>query len=139
MVPPRKKGGPHARRATYEQAVASRDAAAFLSDVQSQNGRSAGCSGKTGLRAPDFEVHQMPSDVRGASSCRPAQFRNFRLASQWIDAASVKWFNAQKGFGFNAPDDGGQDVFVHISAVERSYEIQVNRKRGKSSAENLRV
>ncbi|MEY9422161.1 CspA family cold shock protein [Bradyrhizobium japonicum] len=63
----------------------------------------------------------------------------------------VKWFNATKGFGFIQPDDGGQDVFVHISAVERaglsglperqkvSYEIQVDRKRGKSSAENLRV
>jgi CspA family cold shock protein len=64
---------------------------------------------------------------------------------------TVKWFNGQKGFGFIAPDDGGQDVFVHISAVERaglsglaegqkiSYEVQVDRKRGKSSAENLRV
>ena len=64
---------------------------------------------------------------------------------------TVKWFNGQKGFGFIAPDDGGQDVYVHISAVERaglsglaegqkiSYEVQVDRKRGKSSAENLRV
>ena len=64
---------------------------------------------------------------------------------------TVKWFNGQKGFGFIAPDDGGQDVFVHISAVERaglsglaegqkiSYEVQVDKKRGKSSAENLRV
>jgi CspA family cold shock protein len=63
----------------------------------------------------------------------------------------VKWFNATKGFGFIQPDDGGQDVFVHISAVERaglsglaegqkgSYEVQLDRKRGKSSAENLRV
>jgi CspA family cold shock protein len=63
----------------------------------------------------------------------------------------VKWFNATKGFGFIQPDDGGQDVFVHISAVERaglsdlregqtvSYEVKVDPKRGKSSAENLRV
>ncbi|WP_158671089.1 cold-shock protein [Bradyrhizobium guangdongense] len=63
----------------------------------------------------------------------------------------VKWFNATKGFGFIQPDDGGQDVFVHISAVERaglsglaegqkvSYELQLDRTRGKSSAENLRV
>ena len=62
-----------------------------------------------------------------------------------------KWFNGQKGFGFIAPDDGGNDVFVHISAVERaglsglaegqkiSYEVKVDTKRGKSSAENLRV
>ena len=64
---------------------------------------------------------------------------------------TVKWFNGQKGFGFIAPDDGGNDIFVHISAVERaglsglaegqkiSFEVKVDLKRGKSSAENLRV
>ena len=64
---------------------------------------------------------------------------------------TVKWFNGQKGFGFIAPDDGGQDVFVHVSAVERaglsslaegqkiSYEVKVDPRRSKSSAENLRV
>ncbi|WP_108658369.1 cold-shock protein [Acuticoccus kandeliae] len=64
---------------------------------------------------------------------------------------SVKWFNGTKGYGFIAPEDGGNDVFVHISAVERagmsslnegqrvSYEIEVDRKRGKSSAVNLRA
>jgi len=65
---------------------------------------------------------------------------------------TVKWFNSQKGFGFIQPDDGGNDVFVvHISAVERaglsglaegqkvSFEIKVDSKRGKSSAEYLRV
>ena len=64
---------------------------------------------------------------------------------------TVKWFNAQKGFGFIAPDDGGSDAFVHISAVERSglgslnegqkvgYELVSDRKSGKMSAENLKV
>src|ERR1700758_3125730 len=62
---------------------------------------------------------------------------------------TVKWFNSQKGFGFIQPDDGGKDVFVHISAVERagmynlnegqkiSFEVVADRKTGKSSAQNL--
>ena len=61
----------------------------------------------------------------------------------------VKFFNTQKGFGFIQPEDGSKDVFVHISAVERAnlgtlregqtvqFEAVVDRKTGKTSAENL--
>ncbi|AGK56984.1 cold-shock protein [Hyphomicrobium denitrificans 1NES1] len=67
-----------------------------------------------------------------------------------MQTGTVKWFNSQKGFGFIQPEDGTQDVFVHISAVERaglsnlnegekvSFEVVADRRTGKSSAQNLR-
>jgi CspA family cold shock protein len=63
----------------------------------------------------------------------------------------VKWFNSTKGFGFIQPDDGGKDVFVHVSAVERAglrglnegqavqYELERDSKSGRESAVNLQA
>ena len=68
-----------------------------------------------------------------------------------MQSGTVKWFNSQKGFGFIQPENGDQDVFVHISAVERaglsnlnegqkvSFEVVADRRTGKSSAQNLRA
>lgn len=62
---------------------------------------------------------------------------------------TVKWFNETKGYGFIQPDDGGNDVFVHISAVEKaglrtlkegqkvSFDVEIDERKGKSSAANL--
>ena len=67
----------------------------------------------------------------------------------YMATGTVKWFNGQKGYGFIQPDEGGADVFVHISAVQRSglngldegqkvnYEIVKDKRTGKSAADNL--
>jgi CspA family cold shock protein len=66
-----------------------------------------------------------------------------------MSIGTVKWFNAQKGFGFIQPEDGSKDVFVHISAVERAgmnslnegqkVSFDLEQERGKTAACNLRA
>jgi cold shock protein len=82
-----------------------------------------------------------------------SRFRSTQTALREDSMATgtVKWFNATKGFGFIQPDDGGKDVFVHISAVERAglrelnegqklaYDIVPDKRTGRSSAGNLKV
>jgi cold shock protein len=82
----------------------------------------------------------------------------WRLCKRYLDervfpmtTGTVKWFNSEKGFGFIAPDDGGKDAFVHISAVERSglgelregqkvdFDLVSDKKSGKMSADNLKA
>jgi len=68
-----------------------------------------------------------------------------------VATGTVKWFNETKGYGFITPDAGGSDIFVHISAGERSglrglnegqkitFDLEADRKTGKSAAVNLKT
>ena len=112
--------------------------------------------------AIDLEVTGSSPVPRAPRSGPPRSFdrrggdgagRGGPAARESVGAGSgvVKWFNPTKGFGFIQPNGGGQDVFVHISAVERaglsslaegqsiSYDLEQDRRSGKSSATNLRV
>jgi CspA family cold shock protein len=68
-----------------------------------------------------------------------------------MTVGTVKFFNVQKGFGFISPEDGSQDIFVHVSAVERagmttlnegqrlSFDVVKDPKKGKTNAQNLKA
>ena len=87
----------------------------------------------------EMDPNSRPSNLRGS------------VQEHIMSTGTVKWFNAQKGFGFIQPDDGGIDVFVHVSAVERAglvglaegqkiaYEIVADRRTGKQSAGDLKA
>jgi cold shock protein len=93
-------------------------------------------------------VSSEPIDVRYAA--HPRGVLKYYLELLLMATGTVKWFNAQKGYGFIQPETGGKDVFVHISAVERagiddlregqklSYELEQGQ-RGRVSAVNLRL
>jgi CspA family cold shock protein len=92
------------------------------------------------------ELNRSALDVRRYGAPR----HTYNWTSQ-MSNGTVKWFNSTKGFGFIAPDNGGADVFVHISAVERaglsglndgqkvSFDEERDAKRGKTSAVNLKA
>jgi cold shock protein len=89
---------------------------------------------------------------KGSDASRAnARVRSPLAKGNFMSSGTVKWFNSQKGFGFIQPADGGADVFVHISAVERAglsslnegqkinFDVVADRRTGKSSADKLSV
>src|ERR1019366_6592372 len=103
------------------------------------------------LRRDCFVTEEIrdPGNLR---TCKPQAIPPVRDREEHVMATgTVKWFNPAKGFGFIQPDQGGPDVFVHISAVEQAgmsglnegqkiqYEVIEDKRKGKSSAGNLKV
>ena len=102
-------------------------------------------TGYRGSISLEEQVATSTSSSPGHASMHAADDRDIPMAT-----GTVKWFNETKGYGFVQPDDGGKDVFVHISAVERagmrnliegqkiSYDVEADRRSGKESAANLK-
>src|SRR6266545_5837084 len=106
--------------------------------------RGSACSSPSSDRAPDLHSAYLVAPTRRQQLAAAAPFS--RRTTMTI--GTVKWFNSQKGYGFIQPEDGSKDVFVHISAVERSglgnlhegqkvsFELE-RGQQGKTSAVNL--
>ena len=100
--------------------------------------------GKIGSKTTETSAKTSKGKSRGRRSATQRTKGNTDMAT-----GSVKWFNATKGYGFIEPDEGGKDVFVHISAVEKaglrglndgqkvSYDLETDEARGKTSAVNI--
>jgi cold shock protein len=101
------------------------------------------------LAVPPLGASSRFHEADAASPPRDLAGRFYVSTEAYMATGTVKWFNAQKGFGFIQPEDGTKDVFVHISAVERagitnlvegqklSFELEKGQQ-GKTSAVNLR-